>query len=284
MGLFNFFTKKNKLIEGTEDQKELIKSEIVLDDQNKKELIKSALNQVELIKPNEVLNYQNSEFGFHEDLRGLLWFSDGPFQNYINENIEKHTFDCNWMRLSFRFSGDDEPSLIYTKQLFIIPNEIDMSLVEKPPYCPTYSGLTPEQKMVYIKLLQNPYDAGIDIGFVFLLYYGLERHLLVGDYARACNVILKLREVHKNGSVIIGTSRGWKSNQFIESDKVWMAVGSSDILLRVTRVAFEDGESLSLDNYSYLGHLDSVPKLVDLVVFGKKENYPESDSVALWMK
>ncbi len=90
--------------------------------------------------------------------------------------------------------------------------------------------------------------------------------------------------INPKESVIIGASQGWKYNQFIESDKVWMNVESSDILLRVTRVTFEDGESLTIDNYSYLGHLDSAPKLVNLVVFGKKENYPEADSIALWMK
>ena len=95
-------------------------------------------------------------------------------------------------------SSNEEPSLIYTKQPVVVPN--DVSIVERPPFFPTYSGLTPEQKGVYIKLLQNPYDNSVDIGFVFILYYGLERHLLVGDYERAYKVILKLRDVHSNAS------------------------------------------------------------------------------------
>ena len=35
---------------------------------------------------------------------------------------------------------------------------------------------------------------------MFILYYGLERHLLEGDFHSAFNVILKLRDVHKNKS------------------------------------------------------------------------------------
>jgi hypothetical protein len=35
---------------------------------------------------------------------------------------------------------------------------------------------------------------------VFILYYGLERHLLSGDFERSFGVILKLRDVHANRS------------------------------------------------------------------------------------
>ena len=38
----------------------------------------------------------------------------------------------------------------------------------------------------------------MDIGYVFLLYYGLERHLLLGEKERAQKVILKLRDVHED--------------------------------------------------------------------------------------
>lgn len=62
------------------------------------------------------------------------------------------------------------------------------------------STFSHEQKGVYMQLLQNPYNSNIDIGFVFILYYGLERHLLYGDYERASKVILKLRDVHSNKS------------------------------------------------------------------------------------
>lgn len=157
-----------------------------------------AERNVETIKNNEVIVRKNPPIEIHEDLKGLIWFGDGPLQNYTNENIAKNTFEVYGIKLIFRMSGDEEPSLIYTKQHIVIPN--DITLVERPPYCPTYSGLTPEQKGVYIKLLQNPYNPDIDIGFVFILYYGLERHLLCGDFEKAYKVILKLRDVHSNKS------------------------------------------------------------------------------------
>jgi hypothetical protein len=174
MGLLDLFRKKNPI--------ETIES-------------KNVLNQSQSM---ELSVRQNPAISIHDDLKGLIWFADGPLRNYTNDNIEKNTFDYNGLKITLRMTGDEEPSLIYTKQHIIIPNNI--SLIERPPYFPTYSGLTPEQKGVYIKLLQNPYDSSIDIGFVFILYYGLERHLLIGDYEKAYKVILKLRDVHSNKS------------------------------------------------------------------------------------
>ena len=72
--------------------------------------------------------------------------------------------------------------------------------IEKLPYYPTYRSLTPEQRGIYIKFLENPFIGNVDIGYVFLLYYGLERHLIYGDYERAYKLILKLRDIYSNGS------------------------------------------------------------------------------------
>jgi hypothetical protein len=173
-----------------------------------------------------IVTRSNPSISLHEDLKGLVWFGDGPLKNYINENISKNTFENSGIKITFRMTGDEEPSLIYTKQHIIIPS--DFSSIERPPYFPTYSGLTPEQKGVYIRLLQNPYNNSIDIGFVFILYYGLERHLLIGDYENAFKVILKLRDIHTNTSfqsysanAIILTSlmqnRGEYALEFIKS-------------------------------------------------------------------
>ncbi len=149
-------------------------------------------------KTTEMTVRQNPSISIHDDLVGLIWFADGFFKNYVNDNFENSSFNYNGLKITLRMTGDEEPSLIYTKQHIIVPS--DISLIERPPYFPTYSGLTPEQKGVYIKLLQNPYDQNIDIGFVFILYYGLERHLLTENYEKAYKVILKLRDVHSNKS------------------------------------------------------------------------------------
>jgi hypothetical protein len=134
----------------------------------------------------------------HEDLRNLVWVGDGKFKNYSQKQNSESSYDLDGFRISISFMNQEEPSLIYTQQPVTQPREI--AGIERPPYFPTYSGLTPEQKWVYLKLLSNPYDTSIDIGFVFILYYGLERHLLSGNFEEAFEVILKLRDVHTNKS------------------------------------------------------------------------------------
>jgi hypothetical protein len=141
--------------------------------------------------------YQN--FKIHNDISGLLWIADGKYKNYTKEPLEpvsEHEY-CG-MRISFLVYGAEEPSLIYMKQPIHKPlNETE---VPRPQYYPDYTSLTSEQKYIYAKLLTNPYDATINIGYVFILYYGLERHLLCGNFESAFRVILKLRDVHKNSS------------------------------------------------------------------------------------
>ena len=168
MGIFNFLKKKESLVS----------SEKIIPVTEKSMTLKS--------------------LAMHEDLRNLIWVADGKFKNYIQKQENESTFDLGGIRISISFMNQEEPSLIYTQQRVIQPREI--SSVERPPYSPTYSGLNPEQKWIYLKLLSNPYDTSIDIGFVFILYYGLERHLLSGNFNDAFEVILKLRDVHTNKS------------------------------------------------------------------------------------
>jgi hypothetical protein len=91
----------------------------------------------------------------------------------------------------------DDPSTIYEcgavrrpKQGFEVP---------ELPYFPSYSGMTPEQRGLYLEWLcdiSNP----IDVGYVFVYYYGLERHLVVGMFDAAVDEILALRSFHSNSS------------------------------------------------------------------------------------
>lgn len=134
----------------------------------------------------------------HSDLEGLVWIADGPYNNYTNDSTNKDTIDLGSIKISISFINQEEPSLIYTKQKISKPD--DISKIDRPPYFPRYTDLTPEQKWIYLQLLANPYDNSINIGYVFILYYGLERHLLRGDYEKAFRAILKLRDVHSNNS------------------------------------------------------------------------------------
>lgn len=91
----------------------------------------------------------------------------------------------------------DDPSTIYST----VP-AADSSPGEDVPklsHFPSYSEMTPSQRGVYLRWL---YDVAqeIDIGYVFVYFYGLERHLLYGNFNEAFNEILLLRKHHANGS------------------------------------------------------------------------------------
>ena len=134
---------------------------------------------------------------FHEDIKDLLWFADSPLLN-----IDAHQFiktnKSGGLRIDFSYSGYPEPSMIFTKHPVEFPKIL--SQVDPPDYYPSYIELEPLQKGVYLKLLENPYRTDLDIGYLFLLYYGLERHLLLDTWEKSVDVILKLRKVHKNKS------------------------------------------------------------------------------------
>jgi hypothetical protein len=148
------------------------------------------------------INNNIDNFKIHDDIKNLLWFGDGPMKNLTREQMasdkDEFTIAQGRIKISVFISTGDEPSLIYIG----LPTDkpADESVIPRPPYFPSYRELTPEQRWIYAKLLTNPYNTDIDIGYVFILYYGLERHLLQGDFHSAFNVILKLRDVHKNKS------------------------------------------------------------------------------------
>ena len=124
---------------------------------------------------------------------GMLWIGDGPYKNYDpNEDTKK--MSAGPISISIHATGEDEPSAIYTG--LPINTTANKNSVSPPGYFPEYKRLTPEQRGVYLDYLRNPYQNDYDISYVFLLYYGLERHLLLGDYYHAKNIILRLRELY----------------------------------------------------------------------------------------
>src|SRR5450756_1396391 len=90
-----------------------------------------------------------------------------------------------------------ERSTVFTTLPVTTPG--DPSLVEKPPYWPTYVHLSEEQRWTYLTWLQNPATA-VDLGYVFLYFYGLERRLLTSEFDPAFQETVFLREHHEEGS------------------------------------------------------------------------------------
>ncbi len=91
----------------------------------------------------------------------------------------------------------DDPSTIYVK-LPVHHNGTD-NVVPKMGYFPSYARMTPEQRWLYLSWLRDV-TVPIDIGYVFVYYYGLERHLVHGDFEGAIEEILLLRKHHNQGS------------------------------------------------------------------------------------
>ena len=131
------------------------------------------------------------------DVIHLLWFRDGPLKNIPAEALSKNTVNVGGFSISISFKGAIEPSAIGIGDEIKVPLIVEQ--VERPKYYPEYGSLSPEQRWVYLNWLKA-IDSEVNIGYVFIFYYGLERHLFFGDYEAAFNMILRLRSVHKNRS------------------------------------------------------------------------------------
>lgn len=147
-----------------------------------------------IVPKNTELTKNVQSLPIHPDLVGLLWIGDGPKKNYI-QKTNSRTSTVDGLKITVTLSATEEPSLLTVSMPISFEGE-----AERPPYYPTYKGLSPQQKGEYWRLLANPYDNSINIGYVFILYYGLERFLLTDKYEQAIDVILKLRDIHSNGS------------------------------------------------------------------------------------
>lgn len=123
----------------------------------------------------------------------LLFVSHEPSPSHrtgIGISISLDLFDGH---IHVESLSPDEPSTIYTAM--VIRRPPDATLVPPPDYFPSYAGLTPEQKWIYLNWLADVTQA-IDIGYVFIYYYGLERHLLIGEFDSAFDEIILLRQHH----------------------------------------------------------------------------------------
>lgn len=133
--------------------------------------------------------------------RDLLFISNLPADRVPNMQVGHYVFEIRYENgvpyMTEKEQEKYDPSTIFTTLPVSKPHSIEG--VPKPPYWPNYAGLTPEQRYVYLSWLRDITNP-IDTGFVFVYYYGLERHLLFGDFDKAFNEIMTLRKHHKNKS------------------------------------------------------------------------------------
>jgi len=168
-----------------------------------------------------------------EPTRSLLWLTDDD-----TEKIESAT------SIGVIFDGENfrkkengyysEPSLIWSK-LPIKPNN---ELYQEAMYWPSYSAFSPEIRYQYLHWLGD-ITQPTNLSYVFLYFYGLERHMLVGDYDAAVDEIARLLKAHPKSSF-----RNYASRSLIVAS---LAKNRLDIIDRVPSLLEEEiDEALAL--------------------------------------
>jgi len=129
----------------------------------------------------------------------LLYISDkssSPFSSGIGISLNISLIDG---KVNVSNVPTVDPSTIYLDLPIQKPS--DPEDIPRPNYYPSYSGLNPLQRWLYLNWLRD-ISKPINIGYVFIYYYGLERQLLLGDFDLAFDEILFLQNYHNNHSFL----------------------------------------------------------------------------------
>ena len=130
-------------------------------------------------------------FAIPNDVLELLWFENGVFKNFTpnQEGRSSHLIGK-----ADREPGYIEPSAININ-LPITPCPLELAKNDIG-YYPTYQNMLPQSRYLYLKWLSD-FSIPVDIGYVFLFYYGLERQLFFGNSEKALNMMLRLWTLYK---------------------------------------------------------------------------------------
>lgn len=139
------------------------------------------------------------QFIIPEPTKSLLWITSedasrvsSPMSITLTISLSSSGVDT---RIDDGHNFYGEPSLIWTR----LPVEENDKIEQKPMYYPSYSGLSPTHRYQYLSWLRD-ITQPTNLSYVFLYYYGLERHLLVGDFEKAVLEILRLLQHHNRGT------------------------------------------------------------------------------------
>lgn len=144
------------------------------------------------------VNNQNSvipdfqKINIPNEILDLLWFADGPLKNFDYDKEKKTIIETNPKIMTF---PEQEMSVILTElpinfKTTLSPlDNLQCSLPAR------YQSLNPDERYVYLNWLKNIKES-VNISYVFLFYYGLERHLVLGKYKEAVDTIFTLRKYH----------------------------------------------------------------------------------------
>jgi len=152
--------------------------------QNLPALVVGGLKESNFIpEPTRSLVFVTDENPSQAELAGSLNIVVTVGLNGITSEREQHT------------NLNAEPSMIWTK----LPVHKNSNLEEKAIYYPAYTTLTPEQRWQYLMWLRDVTQP-TNLSYVFLYYYGLERHMLLGDFDVAAGEVLRLLKFHDKGT------------------------------------------------------------------------------------
>lgn len=138
------------------------------------------------------------QFDIPKPTRSLLWITDenvSKIKDSMSFIIEFRTTPKKAEKDKYNFYA--EPSLIWTR----LPIQQDSQHMKEPFYYPSYPRLTPKQRWEYLNWLKD-ITQETNLSYVFLYYYGLERHLLFGNYDEAVREIFLLIEHHNKRSFV----------------------------------------------------------------------------------
>ncbi len=209
-----------------------------------------------------------------KEIIDLLWFLNGPLKNYYGNSNET----------DFEFAGHT----VHIKSIITSePSAIDINLplanTAAPSislgYYPSYERLTAQQRTTYLNWLTD-ITLPIDIGYVFIFYYGLERHLLFGNAESALATIFILRQFHENKSflnysgdaVVLYTliHKRWDILQNIDVEQlsadmrlfvvalVYHSFGAQDIINSYKKFGFENNRYIKNESDLFLSTLDDL--------------------------
>ena len=128
--------------------------------------------------------------------KDLLYISYESIIPEMKRNLKFNVYIDSTGRISHESQPPSipDPSTIYVR----LPISEDY-YTDPLPYWPSYIEMTPGQRFKYLCWLRDVTQE-VDIGYVFIYYYGLERQMLTGNFDKAFDEIVKLRNVHKNKS------------------------------------------------------------------------------------
>lgn len=188
-----------------------------------------------------------------EPTRSLLFLTDDD-TNLISSGVTINiTFNINTGEINsdskYNFHG--EPSLIWTR-LGIKPNSY---LEKNPMYYPRYTSLTPEQRFQYLKWLED-ITKPTNLSYVFLYYYGLERHLLLGDFDTAISEIKRLVSTQDpklkryiNGPILM--SIGMRNRLDVLPTLPFLFEGQDDLTLWIRHMSGHELKAIDIIKLAY---------------------------------